>query len=73
MGMTILDYLLLAAFLAAMIYTTGRLFMGWRYSGSSNASADTAEAETGAPAARIANIATRAPWHNEPQSARRDQ
>ena len=71
--MTILDYLLLAAFLVAMIYTVGRLFMGWRQSHSCTAAVDAGEAGTNVLAAPIARVATRAPWHSEPQSAGRDQ
>jgi hypothetical protein len=64
--MTIVDYLLLGAFLVATIYTIYRLFVGWRYSSIANASADRTDDanRTNVPINQIGRAGTGAPWHS---------
>jgi hypothetical protein len=63
--MTIIDYLLLAGFFAASIYTVYRLFLGWRNSPSTEVQADSPEkaSPTQLPMTTVQSPAsTGAPW-----------
>ncbi|PYJ10506.1 MAG: hypothetical protein DMF06_06155 [Verrucomicrobia bacterium] len=67
--MTIIDYLLLAGFVAAAVYTIYRLFLGWLNSRSNELQTNRAEEATsgGAP------MSTGAPWQPRNSTERRNR
>ena len=65
--MTMIDYLLLAGFAAASVYTIFRLFVGLRNSPPAQVRMDVADEgnlPTDAETSRRAEFATRAPWQS---------
>ena len=63
--MPILDYLLLGGFGLAILYTIGRLFLGWRNSAGSHirANRDQDVNSMATPVDRAESTPTSAPWH----------